>query len=143
MIKCTNTFEIVGAILWLGTSDEVWKWGVIVSNMCFWHKSLLVSWKKVIFANKIEMNDDILESVSQRGYGAYDEENRRIREISDELQRLCRIYEEESRNCKANGNQGAVSTITSKMAHLRQLFALLTQSSHHFSKRFCIFAPYF
>ena len=35
------------------------------------------------------MSDDILESVSQRGYGAYDAENRRIKEISDELQRLC------------------------------------------------------
>ena len=36
------------------------------------------------------MKDDILESVSQRGDGAYDEENRRIQEVSDELQRLCR-----------------------------------------------------
>ena len=35
------------------------------------------------------MSNDILESVSQRGYGAYDAENRRIKEISDELQRLC------------------------------------------------------
>ena len=32
------------------------------------------------------MNNDILESASQRGYGAYDAENRRIKEISDELQ---------------------------------------------------------
>jgi len=39
------------------------------------------------------MSNDIPESVSQRGYGAYDEENRRIQEISDELQRLCRLYE--------------------------------------------------
>ncbi len=45
MIKCTNAFEIVGAISWLGASDEVRKWGVIAGNMCFWHKSLLVSWK--------------------------------------------------------------------------------------------------
>ena len=37
------------------------------------------------------MSDDILESVSQRGYGAYDAENRRIKEISDELQRLCHM----------------------------------------------------
>ena len=40
------------------------------------------------------MNDDILKSVSQGSNGAYDEENRRIREISDELQRLCRLHEE-------------------------------------------------
>ena len=39
------------------------------------------------------MSNDIPESVSQRGYGAYDEENRRIQEISDELQRLCRLHE--------------------------------------------------
>ena len=38
------------------------------------------------------MNNDILESVSQEGYGAYDAENRRIKEISDELQRLFRLH---------------------------------------------------
>lgn len=43
------------------------------------------------------MNNDILESVSQGGYGAYDAENRRIREISDELQRLCRLHEAQPR----------------------------------------------
>ena len=32
------------------------------------------------------MNDEIFKSVSQGGYGAYDAENRRIKEISDELQ---------------------------------------------------------
>ena len=40
---------------------------------------------------------DILESVSQRGYGAYEAENRRIKEISDELQRLCRLHEAQPR----------------------------------------------
>jgi len=49
------------------------------------------------------MSNDILESVSQGGYGAYDAENRRIKEISDELQRLCRLHEEESRDGKSNG----------------------------------------
>jgi hypothetical protein len=43
------------------------------------------------------MSNDILESVSQRGYGAYDAENRRIKEISDELQRLCRLHEAQPR----------------------------------------------
>ena len=51
------------------------------------------------------MSNDILESVSQGGYGAYDAENRRIREISDELQRLCRLHEEESRDGKGNGGR--------------------------------------
>ena len=37
------------------------------------------------------MNYEISESVSQRGDGAYDEENRRIQEVSNELQRLCRL----------------------------------------------------
>ena len=49
------------------------------------------------------MSNDILESVSQRGYGAYDAENRRIKEISDELQRLCRLHEAQPRTGQANG----------------------------------------
>ena len=51
------------------------------------------------------MDDDILKPVSQGSNGAYDEENRRIREISDELQRLCRLHEEESREGKGNGSR--------------------------------------
>ena len=51
------------------------------------------------------MSYDIPESISQRGDGAYDEENRRIQEVSDELQRLCRLHEEESGNGKANGGR--------------------------------------
>ena len=51
------------------------------------------------------MNDDILKSVSQGSNGAYDEENRRIREISDELQRLCRLHEKESRDGKGDGGR--------------------------------------
>ena len=50
------------------------------------------------------MNDDISESVSQRSDGAYDEENRRIQEVSNELQRLCRLYEAESGEGKINGS---------------------------------------
>ena len=49
------------------------------------------------------MDYDISQSVSQRCNGTYDEENRRIQEVSNELQRLCRLYEEESREGKANG----------------------------------------
>ena len=51
------------------------------------------------------MNDDIFKSVSQGSNGAYDEENRRIREISDELQRLCRLHEKESRDGKGDGGR--------------------------------------
>ena len=51
------------------------------------------------------MSYDISESVSQRGDGAYDEENRRIQEVSNELQRLCRLHEEKSGNGKANGTR--------------------------------------
>ena len=43
------------------------------------------------------MNDDFFKSVSQGSNGAYDAENRRIREISDELQRLCRLHEAQLR----------------------------------------------
>jgi hypothetical protein len=51
------------------------------------------------------MNDDILKSVSQGSNGAYDAENRRIREISDELQRLCRLHEKEPRDGKGDGGR--------------------------------------
>ena len=51
------------------------------------------------------MNDDLSQSVSQRGYGAYDEENRRIQKVSDELQRLCRLYEEKPREGKNDGGR--------------------------------------
>ena len=51
------------------------------------------------------MNYDIPESVSQRGDGAYDEENRRIQEVSNELQRLCQLHEEESGDGKRNGTR--------------------------------------
>ena len=50
------------------------------------------------------MSHDILQSIPQGGYGAHDEENRRIQEIADELNRLCRLHEEESGNCKKNGS---------------------------------------
>ena len=51
------------------------------------------------------MNDDVFKSVSQGSNGAYDEENRRIREIADELQRLCRLHEKESRDGKGDGGR--------------------------------------
>ena len=51
------------------------------------------------------MNYDIPESVSQRGDGAYDEENRRIQEVSNELQRLCQLHEEESGDGQRNGTR--------------------------------------
>ena len=51
------------------------------------------------------MKDDIFESVSQGGDGTYDEKNRRIQEVSNELQRLCRLHEEESGNGKTNGSR--------------------------------------
>ena len=51
------------------------------------------------------MDYDIPESVSQRGDGAYDEENRRIQEVSNELQRLCQLHEEESGDGQRNGTR--------------------------------------
>ena len=43
------------------------------------------------------MRNDVFESISQRGSGAEDTENRRIQEIADELQRRCRLYETQLR----------------------------------------------
>ena len=51
------------------------------------------------------MNYDIPESVSQGSNGAYDEEKLRIQEVSDELQRLCRLHEELSRESKGYGSR--------------------------------------
>lgn len=56
-------------------------------------------------ANITTMRDDISQSVSQRGYGAYDEENRRIRETADELQRLCSLHEEKLRDSQDYGSR--------------------------------------
>ncbi len=39
------------------------------------------------------MRNGIFESVSQRGSGTQDEENRRIKEIADEIRRRCSLYE--------------------------------------------------
>ena len=51
------------------------------------------------------MNNDILESVSQGSYGAYDEENRRIHEIVDELSRRSQLYEAQLRNSQGDVSQ--------------------------------------
>ena len=42
--------------------------------------------------------NDLSESVSQGSYGAYDEENRRIQEVSDEFRRRCQLYEAQLRD---------------------------------------------
>jgi len=46
---------------------------------------------------------DIFQPIPQGGYGAYDEENRKIQGITDELKRLCRIHEEEFGDSQTNG----------------------------------------
>ena len=51
------------------------------------------------------MNDDIFESVSQGSNGAYDEENRRIQEVSNELQRLCQLHEAQPRDGNKDGKR--------------------------------------
>ena len=48
------------------------------------------------------MNDDIFESVPQRGSGEETAENRRINEIADELRRRCKLYETQLRNSQGN-----------------------------------------
>ena len=64
------------------------------------------------------MNDDIFESVSQGSNGAYDEENRRIQEVSNELQRLCRLHEEKPRDGKSYGSRFEVITSSSPIPHI-------------------------
>ena len=43
------------------------------------------------------MNDDIFESVSQRGSREETAENRRIHKVADELRRSCKLYEAQLR----------------------------------------------
>ncbi len=50
------------------------------------------------------MNDDISESVSQRGSGEETAENRRIHEVADELRRRCQLYEAQLRDGQGNVN---------------------------------------
>ena len=50
------------------------------------------------------MNYDISESVSQRGSGEETAENRRIREIANELRRRCQLYESELRDGQGDVN---------------------------------------
>ena len=59
-----------------------------------------------IFAEtKNKMNDDIFESVSQRGRGEEIAENRRIYEVSNELLRRSQLYEAQLGNCQADVNR--------------------------------------
>ena len=51
------------------------------------------------------MNDDVFESVSQRGRGEETAENRRIYEIADELRRRCQLYEAQLRDGQVNVNR--------------------------------------
>ena len=48
------------------------------------------------------MNDDISQSVSQRGRGEEIAENRRIYEVSDELFRRSQLYEAQFRDGQAH-----------------------------------------
>ena len=51
------------------------------------------------------MNDDIFESVSQRGRGEETAENSRIHEVADELRRRCQLYEAQFRNGQGDVNR--------------------------------------
>ena len=48
------------------------------------------------------MNDDIFESVSQRGSGEETAENGRIHEVANELLRRCQLYEAQLRDGQGN-----------------------------------------
>lgn len=50
------------------------------------------------------MGYDVFKSVSQGGDRTQDEENRRIEEIANELERLCQLYETQSGNRETNVN---------------------------------------
>ena len=69
------------------------------------------------------MSHDILQSIPQGGYGAYDEENRKIQGIADELKRLCRIHEKESGDSQTNGGSFEIEQrITEQYAKTHNLW---------------------
>ena len=53
-------------------------------------------WRRIfIFAKTLNrMTNDILESISQGSCGEENSENNRIEEITNELRRRCKLYEE-------------------------------------------------
>ena len=51
---------------------------------------------------KIEMSNDIFESVSQGSSGEETAENSRIYEIADELRRRCQLYEAQLRDSQGD-----------------------------------------
>ena len=54
------------------------------------------------------MNNDISESVSQRGSGEETAENSRIHEVADELRRCCQLYEAQLRDGQGDVNRHEV-----------------------------------
>ena len=88
------------------------------------------------------MNDDIFESVSQGSNGAYDEENRRIQEVSNELQRLCRLHEKEFGNGKANGPEGRQVNAWVFFYYVQRLLQYVDfqlETSDFLVQRLCVF----
>ena len=54
------------------------------------------------------MGHDLFKSVSQGSDRAQDEENRRIEEIANELERLCQVHEAQFGDGKANVNRNEI-----------------------------------
>lgn len=54
------------------------------------------------------MGHDLFKSVSQGSDRAQDEENRRIEEIANELERLCQLHEAQFGDGKANVNRNEI-----------------------------------
>lgn len=68
------------------------------------------------------MDYDLFQPIPQGSDGAQDSENKRIEAIADELNRRCKLYEEECRNCKKNAThleiEQRVTEVFAKENHL-------------------------
>ena len=63
------------------------------------------------------MNNDLYQPISQRGSGEETEENSRIQEVADELNRRCQLYEAQLRESQKHVNQHDLE------AHVAELYA--------------------
>ena len=63
------------------------------------------------------MNHDIFQSVPQRGIGAQDAENSRIKAIADELRRRCELYEAQRRDSQPHVSLFEAEQRVTEMIH--------------------------
>ena len=83
------------------------------------------------------MGHDLFKSVSQGSDRAQDEENRRIEEIANELERLCQLHEAQSGDGKANVN--ALTNLIQIVRYVYKKNQKLTSLVNGYAQRFSLY----